>query len=116
MVMEKPKLKRCVLKEEMVVLTGGYRLALVLNQMIYWSERVRDFNNFIAEEKVWRKDLSIEVNFGWIFKTAEELAEETLMFCDPKTMRDYLRRIVESGLLEERANPYHRWDHTSNIK
>ena len=43
------KLRRVVIKEELVALTGSVDAAIVLNQMIYWSERVKDFDDFIAE-------------------------------------------------------------------
>lgn len=31
------KLKRVVIKQELVELTGDYRAALILNQFIYWT-------------------------------------------------------------------------------
>ena len=46
------KLKRVVIKEELVVLTGDIFKAVILNQFLYWSERVKDFDKFISEEKV----------------------------------------------------------------
>jgi hypothetical protein len=45
------KLKRAVIKEEYVALTGSVDKALILNQFVYWSERVRDFDLFVKEEK-----------------------------------------------------------------
>lgn len=45
------KLKRVVIKEELVALTGDAISALVLNQFIYWSERRHDFDKFIKEER-----------------------------------------------------------------
>ena len=45
------KLKRSVIKEEeLVELTGNYIDAVLLNQFIYWSERVHDFDLFIEQE------------------------------------------------------------------
>ena len=44
------KLKRAVIKEELVELTGDFKKAVILNQLIYWSERVDDFHDFIKEE------------------------------------------------------------------
>jgi hypothetical protein len=45
------KLKRVVIKEELVALTGDIIEAIILNQFLYWSERVEDFDKFIMEEK-----------------------------------------------------------------
>lgn len=43
------KLKRAVIKEELVELTGDFKEAVVLNQLIFWSERVKDSDQFIHE-------------------------------------------------------------------
>lgn len=47
---EPRKLKRAVVKEELVALTGKPNYAMVLNQFIYWSERVKDADTFLKEE------------------------------------------------------------------
>lgn len=44
------KLKRVVVKEELVALTGKVDHAIVLNQFIYWSERVKDVDAYLKEE------------------------------------------------------------------
>ena len=41
------KLKRAVIKEELVELTGDFRPALILNQFIYWIERMYDADKYI---------------------------------------------------------------------
>ncbi|MBU9713227.1 hypothetical protein [Evansella tamaricis] len=33
-----------------VVLTGDYKLAIVLNQLLFWSQYVKDFDQFIEGE------------------------------------------------------------------
>ena len=45
------KLKRAVIKEELVELTGDFRPALILNQFIYGIERMYDTDKYILEEK-----------------------------------------------------------------
>lgn len=47
---EPKRLNRVVIKEELVALTGDFKLAIVLNQMLYWSERRSDADKFILEE------------------------------------------------------------------
>lgn len=104
-------MKRVVIKEELVKLTGDYKLAIVLNQMIYWSERIADFEAFIKEEKA-EGCLEQPYQNGWIYKTAGELAEECMMTSSDATMRRYLNKLVEHGWLDVRSNPNFRWDKT----
>ncbi|WP_249414142.1 conserved phage C-terminal domain-containing protein [Alteribacter keqinensis] len=110
------KLKRVVLREELLALTGDYKLAMVLNQMIYWSQYVQDFDKFIEEEASWNHEAIGQSLEGWIFKKAEELSEETLMNVSGNAMRRYLKSLITSGWLEERENPYQKWDHTRQYR
>lgn len=112
----KRKLKRVVIKEELVALTGDFTKAVILNQFIYWSERVEDFDEFIVEEKARMeketKELNIEKQNGWIYKTAEEMAKETMLGLSPKTMRNHIKYLVDNHWLDERNNPKYKWDRT----
>lgn len=45
-------LKRAVLREEFVVLTGSPLRALVLNQFLYWTGRFFEWDHIIVEEKI----------------------------------------------------------------
>ena len=112
----KRKLKRVVIKEELVALTGDFTKAVILNQFIYWSERVKDFDEFIVEEKARMeketKELNIEKQNGWIYKTAEEMAKETMLGLSPKTMRNHIKYLVDNHWLDERNNPEYKWDRT----
>ncbi|GER67974.1 hypothetical protein BpJC7_17010 [Weizmannia acidilactici] len=111
------KLGRVVIKEELVALTGDYKLAIVLNQMLYWSERVADFDKFLLEEKnrmrMANMDPScLELRHGWIYKKADELAKECMMTNSEATMRRYLDKLCEHNWLSKRTNPKYRWDKT----
>lgn len=110
------KAKRVVIKEEFIEITGDFKLAIVLNQMIYWSERVSDFDKFIKEEKqrqtVENQEFAIDLQNGWIYKKANELAEECMITNSEATMRRYLDKLVEFGFLNTRRNPKYRWDKT----
>lgn len=110
------KLKRVVVKEELVALTKDFTKAVILNQMIYWSERVADFDQFIMQEKNRAKHSGVEINIletnGWIYKTADELSEETMLGLSPSAMREQLKKLVAAGYLSERRNPEHKWDRT----
>ncbi|RKL68066.1 hypothetical protein CR203_06100 [Salipaludibacillus neizhouensis] len=108
--------KRSVIKEELVRLTGDYKSAIVLNQIIYWSEYNRDFDKFITAEKKWNEDSDMELTQGWFFKTAKELAEDTLINTDPSSIRRYVKKLVDAGWVEERNNPKMKWDHTKQYR
>lgn len=113
-------LKRSVIKEEFIALTSDFKKAVILNQMIYWSERVKDFDKFISEEKrraeKERQEINIELLNGWIYKTAEELSKETMLGLAPSNVRRHLRELVKKGWLSERTNLNYKWDKTKQYR
>jgi len=114
------KLKRVVIKEELVVLTGDFKKAILLNQFIYWSERIKDFDKFIKEEKERYakegKEKNLSKERGWMYKTAEELSNETMLNLSDKTIRAYIKSFVGEGWIDERQNPEHKWDRTKQYR
>lgn len=114
--MEPRKLNRAVIKEELVALCAGdYKKAIVLNQLIYWSERVRDFDAFITEENKNRLNQNLQeiskLN-GWIYKTAEQLSQETMMGIHKSNMRRLLEELIGMGFISKRRNDKVKWDKT----
>ena len=105
-------LKRVVIKEEMIALTGHYVEALILNQFLYWGKRVGDFDQFIAEEKRRDPELNIEATHGWIYKTATDLNDELMLGMSAQTILRHIEPLVERGWLEKRHNPKYAWDRT----
>jgi hypothetical protein len=122
------KLKRAVIKEELVTLTGDFKKAIVLNQMIYWSERRKDADKFLKEEieRIEKyatlagepEDFNIDKlnSHGWIYKKSEELSEETMIGVKPKAMRSYLKELIDNGWLDERRNPHIKMDRTMQYR
>lgn len=114
------KLKRVVIKEELVALTGDHIKAILLNQFIYWSQRVQDFDKYIQEEKQRAEQngdhLNIDPNNGWIYKKAEELSDEVMLGASPATIGRHLKVLVENGWLEQRQNPKYKWDQTKQYR
>ena len=113
-------LKRVVIKEELVELTGDFRPALILNQFIYWIERMYDTDKYILEEKERALKHEIEVSIdeskGWVYKTAEELNEELMIGMSVPTIRKYIKQLVEKGYLIQRRNPKYKWDKTMQYR
>jgi len=111
------KLKRVVIKEELVALTGDIYKAIILNQFIYWSERIADVDKFIEEESkrlLVEKGIesTIEKQHGWIYKKAEELSRETMLGLAPSNIRKHIQALVDNGWLDQRRNPKYKWDKT----
>ena len=107
------KLKRIVIKEELVELTGNWMASIVLSQFLYWGERVKDFDAFIEEENNRNAETNIQPTHGWIYKSAKELTEELMLSpgSDGKVTRA-ISKLVDSNWLERRNNPSYAWDRT----
>jgi hypothetical protein len=109
----KTKIKTVTLKENLVALTGDPIAAMILSQMLYWSERTRDTDKYLEEElRRANGDSSCELTNGWIYKSAEELSEELMGIASSSTISRRLRQLVKSGWLGRRNNPNHKWDRT----
>jgi len=116
--MEPVKLKRAILKEELLAITGDPISAIVLNQFLYWSERVKDFDSYIAEENERRKFANKEpfpLTHGWIYKSAQELSEE-IMIASRASVQRAIKKLIDLGYIEERENPEYPWDRTKQYR
>jgi hypothetical protein len=75
-------------------------------------------DQYIAEENERRAKLSndeqinLSPTHGWIYKTADELAHETMVDINRKYIRNHLKYFVERGWLSQRKNPHSKWDRT----
>ena len=113
-------LKRVVIKEELVELTGDFRPAIILNQFIYWTERMKDTDRYIEEEieRASKEDIKIDMDksYGWIYKTTDELNEEVMLGMSAATIRKYIKQLIDAGYLKERKNPKYKWDKTMQYR
>lgn len=108
-------LKRSVIREELVAITGHYIDALVLNQFMYWSERIRDFDQFLIEENRRRYQHGMDVvtlQKGWIYKTAEQLISELMIKTTPRKIRQHIENLIAKKFIFKRNNPKFKWDRT----
>lgn len=119
--MEPQKLKRVVIKEEFVAITGNYVDAVLLAQLLYWSERVKDFDLFIQQEieaDRQKDDKDTEAPkqlFGWIYKSYVELSEETMLGLSPSNIKKHLEHLIELGFVSTRQNK-NKWDRRKEYK
>lgn len=98
--------KVVVIREEYVKITGNYISALILNQLIYWTQK-KNFNAYIEEINT-----SNSKEYGWIYKKADELSEELMLGISGSSIRKYLRILIEQGFVDERTNPTVKMDQT----
>lgn len=113
------KIKKAVIREDLLSITENYQEAIILNQFIYWSERVADADKFIeSENNIARKhgEDEREPLYGWIYKTAEELSEEIMLGLSPSQVRKYITKLVNYGYIQKRNNPKYKWDRTLQYK
>ncbi len=113
--MSEIRVKKAVIKEDLLSITGDFRKAIILNQFIYWSERVSDADKFIEKENEIAKnngEEERELFYGWIYKTADELAEEVMLGLSASQIRRYVSDLVTDGYISKRTNPKYKWDRT----
>ncbi len=104
-----------VIRREFVALTGDHFSAVVLNQLLYWTLRVKDFDLYLEEERT-QGEGSDPFQHGWIYKTATDLSEETMLGASKTTMRKYLKLLIDQGWLEERGNTIEKWKKTTQYR
>jgi hypothetical protein len=106
--------KLAVIRPELAALTGNPLIALTLNQLLYWTERLPDFDQLVREELAPKS--AGPPCYGWFYKSSEELAEETLLYVDRTTIRRYLSFLIEQGWVSERSNPGYKWNKTTHYR
>nr|MBP9692756.1 hypothetical protein [Alphaproteobacteria bacterium] len=104
-----------VIRREFFALTGDPFSAVVLNQLLYWTLRVKDFELYLKEERTRDKGLG-PFQCGWIYKTASELSEETMLGISKTTMRKCLKLLIDQGWIEERENTLEKWKKTTQYR
>jgi len=114
------KLKRVVIREEYVALTGTYVRAILLHQLEYRQKCAFDVDRYLAEEGERLSQEGIEANLlpanGWFYKKAAELADETMLGLDETTIRRHLKSFIRRGWVNERRNPKKKWDRTMQYR
>lgn len=112
--MEYRKVKVVKIREDFCELTKDSTAAIVLGQLLYWEERVRDFDRFLEEIQKESPDEESKIKplHGWIYKTASELAEEILLGCSKDTVHRAIQILIDKELVFRRSNPNQKWDKT----
>lgn len=120
--MSEEKLKKVVIREELMAISDDFIEAIILNQMLYWTERVNDYDKYIKEEKERIEKYAMLpqdnipydylLSHGWIYKKASELKEELMNLTSEDTINRRLSNLVKKGFLDRRNNPKIKYDRT----
>ncbi|WP_333508420.1 GIY-YIG nuclease family protein [Thermoanaerobacterium thermosaccharolyticum] len=111
-------LKRAVIREELMVISDDFFEAIILNQMLYWTEKADDYDQYVEEEKARIQQYTISLqntstlSHGWIYKTAKELKEELMNITSEDTINRTLNNLVKKDFLNRRNNPKNKYDRT----
>ncbi len=111
-----------IIRKEFVMLTGNHFSATILNQLLYWTLRVKDFDLFLEEERTLpileknEENSDDPKSHGWIYKTAHELIDETMLGISHPTMRKYLKQLIDEGWIWERVHPHSKWNKTTQYR
>lgn len=108
---EQPRKHRILMIQgELVDLTGDLLTASVLGQMLYWCQRVKDFDPYIAEERADPPKCFSALRHGWFYKSSQELMEETMLRVTLATFRRYMSFLRTRGWIQTRRNPENKLD------
>jgi hypothetical protein len=109
------RMKKAVLREDIMMLTQDVTQALVLGQMLYWTKTLDTVNNWIFEEnkRLAESDLpQHEYNYGWIYKSAREMREDLMCAFSEDAIQRAFSTLVTKGVFMTRSNPRVRYDRT----
>lgn len=113
-------LKRVIIKEELVAITGDFIKAVILQQFLYWTDRMKDIDKYLEQEnkRLANHGYPETDSFtrGWIYKTADELSEETMLNLSAPTIRKHIKLLILKGYLAERRNPKFKYDRTTQYR
>ena len=104
------------IRKEFVILTGDFFSAIILNQLLYWTLRAKDFELFAAEEKRASLQAYSFCCHGWLSKSAQELLEETMLGVTVPTLRRYLNGLVKQGWVRTRRNVQNKLTRTTQYR
>jgi hypothetical protein len=106
-------MKKAVLREDLMVLTGDLCQSMVLGQMIYWTKTLDKINDWLFEENKRLADSDQpqhDYNYGWIWKSAKEMRTDLFNSFSEDAIQRAFTALTNRGVLMKRNNPYLRYD------
>ncbi len=118
MVEEPRKIKKSIIREDFLELTNDLTAAVILNQLLYWTDTFHHVDKILAEFKAKQSEdeKPIPLTQGWIYKSNTDLAQETMLQCSRETIRRGINLLLNKEFILSRANPDVKWDKTTQYK
>lgn len=104
------KPRMIIIREELVDLTNSLLASAILGQMLYWCQKVPDFDLYIEEEKADPLKCPSSFQYGWFYKSSRELMGETMVRVTLATFRRYMGFLKSRGWIQTRRNPENKLD------
>lgn len=108
------KLKRVIIREEYVALTGDYKKAVLLHQLEYCQSQAYNLDRYLEEEEERLKQVGdnagVQHKNGWFQKAAKDLSAETFLNISDSSILIHVQYFIDQGWLQERSNPKQKWD------
>lgn len=105
-----------LLREEWIKLTGDPIRACVLEKMVYWSGKVQDFDLYLKEERSSSLKSESSPQYGWFYKSNEDLIAGCLFRVTVATFRRYLYFLMDRGWIQRKITPITKWHRTSHYR
>lgn len=110
------KLRQVPLRADLMAVTGGDMIAaLVLKQMMYWTEKLEDLDRLILEEnqRLVKYGMDqVDYSEGWIYKSHRQMREELFNCVSEDTIGRAFSKLTSMGLFQTRRNPKFQYDRT----
>lgn len=105
-----------LLREEWIKLTGDPIRACVLEKMVHWSRKVQDFDLYLKEETASSLKSESSPQYGWFYKSNEDLIAGCLLRVTVATFRRYLYFLMDRGWIQRKITPISKWHRTSHYR
>lgn len=105
---QRTEAKVAVLREHFLILTGDVTEAIILNQLLYWTDIINkndeqlidEIEELEAQGKIEvAKEKENSIRDGWFFKSAKMLSAE-IMMAAPSTVGKKLQSLEQKGLIQ----------------
>jgi len=100
-----------IIRKDLLAITGNKTQAILLNQLLYWSERTRDRIPYEQEEMLRAGGHDTGLTHGWIHRTMAQLGEE--LFMCSKTVARNIAQLMKTGIIAAKKSTLNKWDNTT---
>lgn len=107
------QMRKAVLREDLMKVTGDVVQAMVLGQMLYWTKHLDKVNDWLFEENKRLAEYDLpqhEYNYGWIYKSARQMREDLMNAFSEDAIQRSFSALTKSGVLLKRNNPICGYD------